>query len=377
MTSIEILDKKNQLIKRNSDIISVAKTEVRELSAEENAEFEANEAELRSLEAAEKELERELQITDEDKKIQKNKNISRNMKTNILVDEIVKRMQTGDASTFTLSSLTRAYEVTGVNGEGEDVVPVELLNVWEPLTYNNVLADSGVQIFTNLHGDVQIPLYSGSNVSFVGEKANASDGSGTFSSVQMTPHRISGVYPITLQFAQQTGSDVYSAIMNGIANSVMEKVQSEMLSANAGTAVKPAGLAYTLVATSVTDYEDLTDFEADMEEAKYNNFKFILSPKSKAALKRMPKAQNNTGMVYDGGEVDGYPAAWTQDVAANTALVADWKNVVLGLWGDPLISVVADTASLTAGSFNIIVNAFVDWKAVRSDAVKAIDTSGN
>lgn len=375
MTSIEILDKKNQLIKRNSDIISVAKTEVRELSAEENAEFEANEAELRSLEAAEKELERELQITDEEKNNKKNKNISRNMKTNVLVNEIVKRMQTGDASQFTLSSLTRAYEVTGGSGEGEDVVPTDLLDVWEPLKSNNVLADSGVQIYTNLHGDVQIPLYSGSNVSFVGEKQNASDGSGTFSSVQMTPHRIAGVYPITLQFAQQTGNDVYSAIMNGIANSVMEKVQAEMFSYNAGTANKPAGLAYNLAYTTIADYEDLTDFEAEMEEAKYNDFKFIMSPKAKAALKRMPKAQNNTGMVYDGGEVDGYPAAWTQDIQSKRALVADWKNVVLGLWGDPIISVVADTASLTAGSFNIIVNAFVDWKAVRSDAVKQIETA--
>lgn len=370
MTSIEILDKKNQLIQRNASIISEAKKEVRELTEEENTEFIQNEEEIRSLEAAEKELEQELEIVDENKN--KNKNISRNMKKeNLLLNEIVKRMETGDSSAFTVS---RAYEITGGAGEGEDLVQTDVLDLWEPLKSNNVLADSGVQIFTNLHGDVQIPLYSGSNVSFVGEKQNASDGSGTFTSVNMTPHRISGVYPITLQFAKQCGDDVLPKVMNGIANSVLEKVQAEMLSYNAGTSVKPAGLAYNVAAVDIADYEDLTDFEAGMEEKKFNDFKFILSPKSKAALKRMIKGTNNTGMVYDGGEVDGYPAAWTQDVEANKGLVADWSNVVLGLWGDPLISVVADTASLTAGSFNIIVNAFVDWKAVRDDSVAVINT---
>ena len=372
MTSIEILDKKNQLIQRNASIISEAKKEVRELTQEENDEFTKNEEEIRSLEAAEKELDKELEIIDENKNKNTNKTISRNMKKeNLLLNEIVKRMENGDSSAFTVS---RAYEITGGSGEGEDLVQTDVLDLWEPLKSNNVLADSGVQIFTNLTGDVQIPIYSGSNVSFVGEKANASDGSGTFTSVSMTPHRISGVYPITLQFAKQCGSDVLPKVMNGIANSVLEKVQAEMLSYNAGTSVKPAGLAYNVAAVDIADYEDLTDFEAGMEEKKFNDFKFILSPKSKAALKRMIKGTNNTGMVYDGGEVDGYPAAWTQDVAANKGLVADWSNVVLGLWGDPLISVVADTQSLTAGSFNIIVNAFVDWKAVREDSVAVINT---
>jgi len=372
MTSIEILDKKNQLIQRNASIISEAKKEVRELTQEENDEFTKNEEEIRSLEAAEKELDKELEIIDENKNKNTNKTISRNMKKeNLLLNEIVKRMENGDSSAFTVS---RAYEITGASGEGEDLVQTDVLDLWEPLKSNNVLADSGVQIFTNLHGDVQIPLYSGSNVSFVGEKANASDGSGTFTSVSMTPHRISGVYPITLQFAKQCGDDVLPKVMNGIANSVLEKVQAEMLSNNAGTSVKPSGLAYNVAAVDIANYEDLTDFEAGMEEKKFNDFKFILSPKSKAALKRMIKGTNNTGMVYDGGEVDGYPAAWTQDVAANKGLVADWSNVVLGLWGDPLISVVADTQSLTAGSFNIIVNAFVDWKAVREDSVAVINT---
>ena len=372
MTSIEILDKKNQLIQRNASIISEAKKEVRELTQEENDEFTKNEEEIRSLEAAEKELDKELEIIDENKNKNTNKTISRNMKKeNLLLNEIVKRMENGDSSAFTVS---RAYEITGGAGEGEDLVQTDVLDLWEPLKSNNVLADSGVQIFTNLTGDVQIPIYSGSNVSFVGEKANASDGSGTFTSVSMTPHRISGVYPITLQFAKQCGADVLPKVMNGIANSVLEKVQAEMLSYNAGTSVKPAGLAYNVAAVDIADYEDLTDFEAGMEEKKFNDFKFILSPKSKAALKRMIKGTNNTGMVYDGGEVDGYPAAWTQDVAANKGLVADWSNVVLGLWGDPLISVVADTQSLTAGSFNIIVNAFVDWKAVREDSVAVINT---
>ena len=56
--SLEYTDAINQLVKRNSDIIKLAKTESRELSDEESQEFDKNEEDIKELEDEKEELEK-------------------------------------------------------------------------------------------------------------------------------------------------------------------------------------------------------------------------------------------------------------------------------------------------------------------------------
>ena len=59
--SLEYTDAINQLVKRNSDIIKLAKTESRELSDEESQEFDKNEEDIKELEDEKEELEKSLE----------------------------------------------------------------------------------------------------------------------------------------------------------------------------------------------------------------------------------------------------------------------------------------------------------------------------
>jgi HK97 family phage major capsid protein len=256
-----------------------------------------------------------------------------------------------------------------VAAEGEDVVATDIWDVWAPLRANNVLVDAGMKVRSGLVGDVQIPLYSKGNVQWKGEVAAAEDGNGSFTNVTLSPKRITGKFPISLQFLAQTTPDVEAVIREDIALAVWEKIESTILGSAAGSATQPAGLAYNVAAETVSDYSYLTALEAELEEDNFKEISFIVSPKAKASFKSMIKGTNATGMVYEDGEVDGYKTNMTSNVAASYFFAGDFSNLVCGLWDEVRIDVVADSATLAEGQVMIIVNAFADAKLARENAV--------
>jgi HK97 family phage major capsid protein len=358
------------LIKRNLDIVSLCKKEEREMNEDEEKEFDENKEELKELENEKEELEKSLeQPEDENKEQKSNKNMEKMEKKNFsIVDEIRKSMESHQPIVLNRSAIT-------VAAEGEDVVATDVWNVWEPLRQENVLAAAGAKIYTGLQGDVQIPVFSKGSVAWKGETAAADDGNGSFSSVSLSPKRITGKFPVSLQFLAQTTPDVEAAIRNDIAMAFSEKIEATLLGNAQGSTTQPAGLFYGLTAETVNSYADLLDVEAEAEEDNYKNCKYVLSPKAKAALKGMIKGQNATGMVMEGNEVDGVEAFVSSNVAAKKGLYGAFDNLVIGIWDELRIDVVADSTTLANGQVMIILNGFADAKLVRSDALVAIDTT--
>ena len=257
-----------------------------------------------------------------------------------------------------------------VASEGEDVVETSVYDVWEPLRANNVLVNAGMRVYSGLVGDVQIPLYSKGNVAWKGETASADDGNGSFTNVTLSPRRITGKFPISLQFLAQTTPDVEACIRKDIALAVMDKIESTVLGSAAGSATQPAGLAYNASATTISNYAALTGVEADIESYNFSNINFVASPHFKGAMKAMEI--NDHGMVYNDGKIDEYPTEVTSNVASSYAFVGDFSNLALGLWDEVRIDTVADSQTLADGQIMVIVNAFADAKLVREDAIKYV-----
>jgi len=370
MNSLEIADKKAQLIHRNLDILALAKQEVRELSEDEENEFKANESEISKLDEEQKELDAELEKENEEEETKSNKNITSNKmekKQFSIVEEIRSSMESHKPIVLNRATMT-------VAAEGEDTVATDLWNVWEPLRQENVLVSAGARLYTGLEGDVQIPIFSKGSVQWKGETAAAEDGNGSFTSVSLSPKRITGKFPISLQFLAQTTPDVEAAIRNDIAKAFSEKIEETLLGSAAGSATQPAGLFYGLTATTVNNYSQLLDMEAEVEEDHFKNCKYVVSPKAKAALKGMKKLEG-IGMVMEGDAIDGTQAFITSNVAAKKGLYGAFDNLVIGIWDSLRIDVVADSATLANGQIMIILNGFADARLVRSNALVALDTT--
>lgn len=255
-----------------------------------------------------------------------------------------------------------------VAAEGEDVVATEIYDILTPLRARNVLVQAGAKFMTGLVGNVQVPLMSASNVTWEGETADAQDGAGTFTNVTLSPKRLTAYIDISKQFLAQTGASAENSIREDLIRAINSKLESTILGSAAGSTTQPAGIFYGNTATSVSDFGDVCDVEATIEEANVlGELKYIVSPKTKAVLRGMIKGTNGTGMVYENDSVDGTPALVTTNVAQNKYVVGDFSNLAIGQWSG--IDLTVDPFTLAkSGQIRLVINAFFDAKVLRAGA---------
>jgi len=257
-----------------------------------------------------------------------------------------------------------------VNSYGEDVVVTEFTDILEPLRANNVLADAGARIMTGLVGDLQVPTMDAQQVGWAGEITAAAESGAAFDHVLLQPKRLTAYIDVSKQFLVQDSLGAEELIKRDLINAIQTKLESTILGTAAGDTTKPSGIFYGVTPTTVADFGDVCDLEADIEDANFNNgLKYILSPKAKAALRSMVIGTTGpAGMVYVNNEVDGTPALTTTNIATKTFAVGDWSNLVIGQWGS--VDLTVDPFSQAAnGVVRIVINAFFDAKMVREGAI--------
>ena len=303
--------------------------------------------------------------------LNKNKNTSiRKMEKKFsLVKELRNAMETGKS--VNLNEIAkRAYTVTD---EGVDVVETDIYDILEPLRAKNVLVAAGAKFITNLQGNVQVPVMSATQVGWKGEIAAADDGSGAFTNVTLTPKRLTGKFPVSLELLAQDTLGVENMIRQDIVNAINEKLEATILGAGAGDLNTPAGLFHGYADTNViADFGDIADLEAKVEEKNvYGDCKYIVSPKAKAKLRSTIKGTAGVGMIMENGAIDGTEALATSNVPAGKMLYGDFSNLVIGQWDSVILDVVRDTESLANGCVTIVCNAYFDAKVAREGAIVA------
>lgn len=257
-----------------------------------------------------------------------------------------------------------------VAAEGEDVVATNLYNVMEPLRAKNVLLAAGAKLITNLTGDVQIPLMSATNCGWESEMGEAPDGAGTFSSVKLSPKRLTCYIDISKQFLVQDSVGAEELIRQDIVQAINSKLEETLLSEDEGDATKPAGIFSVIKpsAHTVANFADLCNAESDIEDANVvGELKYVMSNKAKAALRSMQKSAKTTQLVMENGQIDGTPVLNTSHVKGKKFIFADWSNLAIGQFG--ALDITVDSYSqATKGAIRLVLNIFMDAKVLRPEA---------
>lgn len=381
LNSVQIKQEINDLVTRSKEIVELCKTEVREMTEDEEKEFkslreqidEKNE-ELKQLEDKLAEYERELpaEEEEEEKEETEKNNRSKKMK-NTLVKELRNAID-NNIKTITINAETRAMQVTGDSGVHDSVVETEIEGILEPLYANSVLSQLGARWYTGLpKGDVQIPIMGKGSCGWLGEVAAASATANTFTTKKLTPKRISAYVDISKQLIAQDTIGVEAAIRRDIVNALNDKLQATILGNEDKTDVKPGGLFYNATYTSIANYKDLCEFEATLDDANIGGQKkYLLGTGARADLRSMIKGNNNTGMIMENNSVDGTPALWASNInggADNKAkfVYGDFNYLAIGSWGDVEITVDNYTQAVN-GCVRLIINAFFDAVVLRPEA---------
>lgn len=266
---------------------------------------------------------------------------------------------------------TEKRAVVSYTADGVDTVSTDVFDLLTPLRAKNVLAQAGAKFYTNLVGDVKIPVMNGSNVTFEAETAPAKDGGASFSHITLSPKRLTAYVDISKQMLAQDSVDIENAIREDLINAINGKIEDAVLSDFTGSTTQFKGVFAAVKPTAVADFKALVDKEATVEDANINGTPcYILSNKAKAALRAMSKGTKSTQLVYENGEVDGTPAYNTSHVGATNYLFGDMSNIVIGVWAG--IDMVNDVYTQAAnGCIRLVVNLYVDAQIARPECLTA------
>ena len=387
MNSLEIADKKAQLIKRTKEICEQCKVEIRDFNEAEQTEINQIKQEIEDLNKEMRKLDKELSTVENNQPIKTN-TVMKEFRLIKAINDVANNRQLDESANAVISKGAEEMRKAGLSyggqiqlpvenratitvaAEGEDVVETDFTNILEPLRAKNVLISAGAKFLGGLTGDVQVPVMNGANVTWEGEVASAKDGAPTFGNVKLQPKRLTCYVDVSKQFLVQDSLDAENMIKNDIINAVNSKLESTILGSAEGTATQPAGIFYSSSAlTSVADYEDICILESDVEDANVNGeCVYVMSNKAKAALRGMIKGTNNTGMVFENGGVDGTKAFNTSHISGKNIAYGDFSNLCIGQWG--AIDLTVDPYTKAAdGQVRLVVNAYFDAKVLRPNTI--------
>ena len=398
LNSLEITDKKETLKLRCKEIINTCKMEIREMTDDEEKEFNDNKEEIKSLNKQLEELQARLAQYEEEPIEEEENNTNSNKRTKTInsmntefrlikaINDIANNRSLDNVASAVISKGTEEMRKSGlsyggqiqlpteelratitVESEGEDVVATELYNIIEPLRAKNVLVQAGAKFLTNLVGDVQVPIMGASNVTWEGETADAKDGAGAFSNVKLQPKRLTAYIDISKQFLAQDSLSAEALIRQDLINAINSKLEATILGAESG-ANQPSGLFNGITATSVSDFAGVCDLEAAIEDANViGECKYVMSNKAKAGFRNMAKSAKSTQLVMEGGMIDGTPVLNTSNVEGKNFIYGDFSNLAIGQWGG--IDLTVDPYTKAAqGQVRLVVNAYFDAIVLRPEA---------
>ena len=378
LNSVAIKQEINELVERSKAIVELCKTEVREMTEDEEKEFNSlkeqidnKKTELKELEDKLSEYERMVPKEEEVKECEKEEKNQRNKSMKKSLVKELRNAIDNNIKTITVNAETRAMQVTGGGGVHDSVVETEIDGILEPLYANSVLSQLGARWYTGLpKGDVQVPIMGKGNVGWEGEIAAAQATGNTFTTKKLSPKRLTAYVDISKQLLVQDTIGVEAAIRRDIVNALNDKLQATILGGEDKTDVKPAGIFYGVSETTINNYKDLCKFEAGLDDANINGEKkYLMGNTAKAAFRSMIKGTNATGMVLEANQMDGTPMINTSSVSTNKFAYGDFNYLAIGSWGDLDITVDQYTQAAN-GCIRLVINAFFDAVILRPEAFK-------
>lgn len=263
----------------------------------------------------------------------------------------------------------RSITVTGGTGMHDALVQEDFTEILEPLYANSILTKLGIQTRRGQVNDVHVPKMSKGTVGFLGEIEPAQATGFEFNYITLRPKRIGAYYDISEQSLIQDSLGTFDACQKNLVRKLEEYIEQEIFGDTASSDLRPAGIFNGVVTKTITNFKDLCELEADCEEKNVvGDMKYALSPRAKAYFRQLHKANNNTGMVFEYGEMDGTPAEVSSAVPKYKFVYGNWNNLLFCSWNDGILKISDSATGLITGEVRVYLAAYIDWAVLRPEA---------
>ena len=370
MTELELREKLINLQSDLETIINTGESEQRELSENENTQMVLLRTQIEETKAEISALE------EENRNLAKNNNNNNSTKQSNKMEmrlfDLVKAVAEGNVSdeqrAFVKGNTIdfRAAIQATAEGMGKENVATELSPLELAIRNNTVLDKLGVTWFSDAVGDIEIPKYHGSQVFWAdSENADAQDGASGFTSVTLSPKRLTAYITISRQFLAQSRDDAEAILVADLARAIAEKIDMTVFGTESGTTARPEGLFYSAATGTLGSmtFDDVLDLENEVEEKNGTDFVFVTSPNVKYTL-RGTQTASGLQMVWDKGEIDGRNTVVSNSVAKGGLLCFDPRDLACASWVKDGMTIIVDPYTL-AGKNQIKITCNYLFDAVK------------
>jgi HK97 family phage major capsid protein/HK97 family phage prohead protease len=247
----------------------------------------------------------------------------------------------------------------------------------ELLRKANVLEQLGATSLTGLVGDVAIPRMSGASTAYwiTPEGGDNTPSQQAFDQLGFTPKTLGAYTEFTRQLLMQSSLDVEGLVRMDLAK-VMGLEQSRVCLYGSGADGQPRGIFNTTgIATqnfaaanvggvAQPSYPELVAMETALGNADvvFSNPGYAVSNAQRGYMKTALKVAAGTYPVYiweQGGEVNGYRTAVSNQVLNDALFFANWADLVIAMWGGFDLIMDPYTKALSGG-IRVIVHQSMD-----------------
>lgn len=413
----ELKDERTQLSTRGQEIITAARTETRQFTAEENTELSTIQTRMAEInidiagrEAAASQqgekhnmgnkkfsLRRSLlemadgEFTDETRQMNA-------IGLSSLNDAGIAERSGAKKGLFIPIEVRDSFTATGDPTKGSSLIDTTFMDILAPMRDRLVLSQAGASLMTGLRGNIDIPAYSGGTAAWELENAKAKDGGGTFSHKSMKPKRLTSILTVSRQLLVQDTLSVEQLLRSDLINAVRGTLEATILGNHAHAEDRPDGLFTGWAGAAETfGWAPVVDMEttSDLANALDGNIAYILHTVLRGKAKKVVKADSVSsqakgalGFVMENdGSMNGYRTFRTNAVATNAQpagvdgdgnptpatpatewgiAFGNWSDLLIGQWG--ALDLMVDPYTRADEAFvRIIVNSYWD-SIVRRDA---------
>ena len=206
-----------------------------------------------------------------------------------------------------------------------------------PLRASLLVKSLGVRTLSGLHGNVSIPKAgAGLSAGWVTEGESLDESDMSFASVTLSPKHVGGITEMSRQLIQQSAPAIEGLVRDDLSFAIAQAVDAAII-AGSGEDGQPLGIiGRTGVQTAAlpASWSGVLDIEQLLAAANITPTGWYTKPAVLTALRKILKASTaGSDYIATAKSIGELPAASSNAAPANTAILGDWSQVLLGQWG--------------------------------------------
>ena len=225
---------------------------------------------------------------------------------------------------------------------GGDLVATDLMSdsFIDLLRKALVLQSAGATVMTGLQGMVALPRQSGgATVYHVAESGSITESQLTVDQVTMQPRTIGALTDYSRRLLLQSSIDIENLVRRDLAQQIAIEVENQAINGT-GSASYPLGFLNVTGINTESGYTAFTDYvnaEASLstDNALLGSLGYLMNSALRGTLKTTEKSASGTtaNFIYEADNtINGYPAYVSNSMPNNTAVFANFSDILIGFW---------------------------------------------